>query len=54
MGSGTKKIKAVYDQKDSLNLGAIDFFLLEETYKNFTRSGINLEGQQKEKLKQKK
>jgi peptidyl-dipeptidase Dcp len=36
-----KKIKTVYDQKETLNLKPIEAYLLEETYTNFTKSGIN-------------
>ena len=46
------KVKQVYDRKKSLELTSEEAFLLEETYKNFTRSGINLEGDKKERLKE--
>ncbi|MCB0474951.1 MAG: M3 family metallopeptidase [Flavobacteriaceae bacterium] len=46
-----KRIKTVYDQKDSLQLAAEDKFLLEETYKKYMRAGVNLEGTAKERLK---
>lgn len=39
-----KRIKAVYDQKDKLNLSPEDMMLLESTYKSFERTGANLEG----------
>lgn len=36
------RIKAVYDQRESLNLNAEQARLLEETYKGFVRSGANV------------
>ena len=47
-----KRIKTVYDQKESLNLKPIEAYLLEETYTNFTKSGINLNKEDKETLKE--
>jgi peptidyl-dipeptidase Dcp len=38
-----KRIDVVYQQKESLNLDAEQLRLLEETYKTFVRSGINLD-----------
>lgn len=46
------RVKAVYDQKGELNLTPEEEYLLEETYKKFTRSGINLSTEDKEKLKE--
>ncbi len=46
------KVKAVYDQKETLNLTPIESYLLEEKYKDFTKSGINLGAEDKEKLKE--
>lgn len=46
-----KRVKAVYDKKESLGLDAEDQKLLEETYKGFIRSGANLSDGDKEKLK---
>ena len=37
-----ERIKAVYDQKESLNLEPIDLRLLEETYNSFVRGGANI------------
>jgi peptidyl-dipeptidase Dcp len=45
------KLKAVYEQKDSLGLNAEQARLLEETYKNFVRGGANLASEKKEELK---
>ncbi|MGE0018969.1 MAG: M3 family metallopeptidase [Draconibacterium sp.] len=45
------KVKAVYEQKDSLDLNGEQARLLEETYKNFVRGGANLAPDQKEELK---
>lgn len=47
-----KKIKSVYDEKEALNLKPIEAYLLEEKYKNFTRSGINLNKEDKKTLKE--
>ncbi len=46
-----KRINAVYEQKETLNLSAEELFLLEETYKKYVRAGVNLEGENKERLK---
>lgn len=45
------KVKAVYEQKDSLGLNGEQARLLEETYKNFVRGGANLAPDKKEELK---
>ena len=37
-----KRVKAVYDQRDSLNLNPEQARLLEETYKGFVRAGANV------------
>ena len=47
-----KKIKAVYDQKDKLNLSSEETRLLDETYKRFVRSGVNLEGKEEARLRE--
>ena len=46
-----KRIKAVYEQKDSLQLSDEEKYLLEETYKKYVRAGVNLEEKDKERLK---
>ena len=46
------RIKAVYEQKDDLNLEADQLYLLENLYSSFVRNGANLEGEAKEKLKE--
>ena len=46
------RVKAVYEQKDELQLTAEQSKLLEETYKDFVRGGANLTPEQKEKLSQ--
>lgn len=46
-----KKVKAVYDQKDSLNLTPEQSMLLNETYKNFIRGGALLNDDQKARLR---
>ena len=46
-----ERIKTVYNQKDSLDLTKEDLFLLEETYKSYIKSGVNLQGEAKTKLK---
>lgn len=47
-----KKIKLVYNQKETLNLNTEETNLLEDTYKGFVRSGANLEGKAKERYKE--
>lgn len=37
-----KRVDAVYQQKEKLNLSDEELKLLEETYKNFVRAGVNL------------
>lgn len=46
------RVKAVYDQRESLNLDEEDMMLLEETYKGFARSGALLEGEAQELYRQ--
>ena len=46
------RVKAVYDQRESLNLDAEDSMLLENTYKGFARSGALLEGEAQELYRQ--
>lgn len=46
-----ERVKAVYEQKESLSLDAEDTKLLEESYKGFVRAGANLSDEDKEKLK---
>ncbi|UIR55572.1 M3 family metallopeptidase [Sphingobacterium sp. SRCM116780] len=46
-----QRIKAVWNKKSSLGLGPEDTKLLENTYKDFIRSGANLKDKDKEKLK---
>ena len=46
-----ERVKAVYDQKDELNLNKEQAKLLEETYKKFKRGGAELQGEDKEKFK---
>lgn len=45
------RIKAVYDQRDSLNLDVESAMLLEKTYKRFSRNGANLNNADKDKLR---
>ena len=46
------RVKAVYDQRESLNLDKEDSMLLENTYKGFARSGALLEGEAQELYRQ--
>jgi len=46
-----ERVKTVYNTKEAFGLDAEDLKLLEETYKGFVRSGANLSGTDKEKLK---
>jgi peptidyl-dipeptidase Dcp len=45
------RIKILYDQKDKLNLRRDQSKLLEDTYKRFTKRGVNLSEKDKEKLR---
>ena len=45
-----ERIKAVYEQRDSLNLGEEEARLLEVTYKDFANNGANLSAEDKEKF----
>ena len=47
-----KRVKAVYDQRNTLGLDAVQLRLVEKTYNEFVRSGALLEGEAKERLKQ--
>ncbi len=47
-----KKIKAVYDQKDDLDLNVEETTLLEDTYIGFVRSGALLDEKKKERLRE--
>ncbi len=47
-----QRVKAVYEQKDELNLSIEQSKLLEETYKDFVRGGANLDEEKKEELKE--
>ncbi|HRI75724.1 MAG: M3 family metallopeptidase [Alphaproteobacteria bacterium] len=47
-----KRVKEVYDQKDSLKLSGEQRMLLEETYKGFVRSGALLDETQKTRLRE--
>ncbi len=46
------RIKAVYDVKEVLQSSAEEIKLLEETYKSFVRSGANVQGESKERLRE--
>ena len=46
-----QRIKTVYEQREELNLDAVQLRLVEETYKSFERSGANLNPEQKEELR---
>lgn len=46
------RIKAVYDQKDSLNLDPVQMRLLENSYKGFVRSGALLDEGKKQELRE--
>ena len=47
-----KRIKSVYDSKDSLNLTTEQHTLLDKKYKSFSRNGANLPEDKKEKLRE--
>lgn len=46
-----QKVKAVYEQRDALNLNVAQAKLLQDTYKSFTRGGANLSDADKTKLR---
>ena len=46
-----KRVKSVYEQRDTLNLTAEQQMLLEKQYKSFSRNGANLDEASKEKLR---
>ena len=47
-----KRVKAVYDQKESLMLNPEEQTLLEKRYKSFSRNGANLSKEKKERLRE--
>ncbi|WP_044204189.1 M3 family metallopeptidase [Flammeovirga sp. OC4] len=47
-----ERVKAVYEQKDTLNLEVEDARLLEKTYKDFSLNGAELNAENKEKLRE--
>jgi peptidyl-dipeptidase Dcp len=47
-----QRIKAVYEQKDSLGLNAEEAMLLDKTYKNFVRGGANLPEDRKARFRE--
>ncbi len=47
-----QRVKAVYDQREALQLNSEQTQLLDKTYKNFTRNGALLAPADKEKLRQ--
>ena len=46
-----KRVKSVYNQKDSLNLTTEQLTLLDKKYKSFSRNGANLTEDKKQKLR---
>ncbi|MDQ7915960.1 M3 family metallopeptidase [Mesonia sp. MT50] len=46
-----KRVKAVYDQRDSLELSVEKHKLLEKHYKSFSRNGANLNNEDKKELR---
>lgn len=47
-----KRVKTVYEQRDTLPLSTEEKRLLEETYNGMARSGANLEGEAREKYRE--
>ena len=47
-----ERIKAVYDQRESLDLNAEQMRLLEETYKGFVRSGANVPAEKQARFRE--
>lgn len=46
------RVKAVYDQRDALDLTAEQLRLLEETHKGFVRAGVNLDEDSRKRLRE--
>ncbi|WP_350290993.1 M3 family metallopeptidase [uncultured Croceitalea sp.] len=46
------RVKAVYDQRDDLDLTVEEFTLLDKRYKSFSRNGANLPETQKKRLRE--
>lgn len=46
-----KRVKAVYDKRESINLNTEQKMLLEKSYKGFSRNGANLDSASKEKYR---
>ena len=47
-----QRVKTVYDQKEDISLTSEEMRLLEETYKEFIRAGVNLEGEAQERMRE--
>ena len=47
-----EKVKYVYDNKESMNLNSDQLRLLEKKYKGFVRSGVNLHGEAKDRMRE--
>ena len=47
-----KRVNAVYQQKDSMNLTTEQKRLLDKTYKSFVRSGANLDTEKQARLRE--
>ena len=47
-----KRVKAVYDQRESLNLNPEQMRLLEETYKGFVRGGANIAPENQQRFRE--
>jgi len=47
-----KKVKAVYERRDELELNPEQAMLLKETYEGFVRGGANLQGEAKERYRE--
>ena len=47
-----ERVKVVYEQKDELGLNGEQMMLLDDTYKGFVRSGVNLPEDKKAELRQ--
>ena len=46
-----KRIKTVYDARETLALDQEEAYLLEQTYKNYIKAGVNVQGKNKARLK---
>uniref|UniRef100_UPI00404A827E M3 family metallopeptidase n=1 Tax=Fulvivirga sp. TaxID=1931237 RepID=UPI00404A827E len=47
-----KRVRAIYERRNSLDLNAEQLMLLEKSYKGFVRNGSNLQGKEKDRYRE--